>query len=374
MQDESPQLENGYTRLANELMDALIGARLTARQWAVLMAVIRKTYGFNKKSDDIGLSQLASMTGLAKAHVSVAVRGLVDRRILIREVGKFGHHIGVNKRYQTWVEVTESVTPKASTGDEGVTKLVTLNAPETIEISDQKMDEAQAPGVTESVTPTVTESVTPETPSEGYQISNPGVTESVTPTVTESVTTKDNPSKDNYQKTKTFPHSLRERFDIFWSLYPRKVEKKSAQKAFDKLCPDDSLLEEILVALGRASRTEQWKQKKFVPHASTWINNARWQDELTVDYSPKQLEVIEAFNASLGERLGNVDLGVFVEDRASLIDDFLTFSRKDPEFWRRYFPWVAENVDVPPRCGFEWLIGREGFTKVKGGQFTRTAA
>lgn len=359
MHDESPQLENGYTRLANELMDALISAGLTARQWAVLMAVIRKTYGFNKKSDDIGLSQLAEMTGIAKAHVSVAIRDLVGRRILSREAGKFGHHIGVNKRYQTWVGVTGSVTEKATqTRPAGVTESVTAEA--------QCQEHQDAPEVTESVTP--------ETPVGGSQISNPTVTESVTPPVTESVTTKDNPSKDNYQKTKTFPRSLRERFDIFWAAYPRKTEKQDALKAFTKLNPDDDLLEQILAGLELAKKSEQWKVKRFIKHPSTWLNKACWQDEVVVEYTAKQVGVIEAYNAVLGETLGRIDAFVFTETRASLIDDFLTFSRKDPDFWKRYFPWVAENVDVPPRCGFDWLIGRDGFTKVKGGQFTRTAA
>ncbi|WP_109477678.1 replication protein [Paraburkholderia sp. C35] len=359
MQDESPQLENGYTRLANELLDALLLAGLNARQWAVVMAVIRKTYGFNKKQDDIGLSQLSEMTGIAKPHVSVAVRDLEARRVITREVGKFGHRLGINKHYKSWVGVTESVTPR-------VTKSVTPEQPENNDIPDQKMDESQAP--------TVTESVTPDEAEKGYQIGNPGVTESVTPPVTESVTTKDNPSKDNYQKTKTFPRSLGERFDIFWSAYPRKTQKQDALKAFTTLNPDDDLLEQILAGLDIAKKSEQWKQKRFIKHASTWLNKACWQDELVVEYTEKQISVIETYNASLGDNLGRIDTAVFTEARANAIDDFLTFRTKDPDFWKRYFPWVAKNVDVPPRCGFDWLIGRDGYTKVKGGQFTRDAA
>ncbi|HJV75364.1 MAG TPA: replication protein [Noviherbaspirillum sp.] len=156
--EQSPQLEDGYTRLANDLLDALIGAGLTSRQWAIAMAIVRKTYGYNKKEDDIGLSQLSEMTGIAKAHVSVAVRELEARRIVTRKQGVFGHRLGINKRFTTWAE--------------GVTKTVTG----------------------------VTESVTPNDENRGYRIGNERVTESVTPPVTESVTTKDNPSKDN-QKT-----------------------------------------------------------------------------------------------------------------------------------------------------------------------------
>ena len=44
---------------------------------------------------------------------------------------------------------------------------------------------------------------------------------------------------------------------------------------------------------------------------------------------PTQVAVIEAFNVSLGDRLGRIDSTLFLENRASLIDDFLTFHRKD---------------------------------------------
>jgi phage replication O-like protein O len=347
VQEATPQLENGYTRLANELLDALIAAGLTSRQWAVFMAIVRKTYGFNKKDDDIGLSQLASMTGIAKAHVSVAVRELESRRMISRSVGTFGHRLGVNKNHAAWTGVTKTVTPQ------------------------EVKVESPSPEGLSSILPGVTESVTPETLEKGSQISNPPVTEVVTPPVTESVTTKDNPSKDNYQKTKTFPHSLRERFDIFWSAYPRKTEKQDALKAFEKLKPDDGLMQTILDAIALAKRSEQWKVKRFIKHGATWLNKACWQDELDVEYTPQQTAVIGAYNEALGGALGEIDPATFVEQRAGAIDDFVTFHAKDPSFWQRYFPWVAANVNVPPHCGMDYLISRDGYTKVKGGQFTK---
>lgn len=103
MSDETgPQLENGYTRIANELLDALLCAGLTSRQWAVMMAIIRKTYGFNKKSDEIGLSQLHSMTGIDRANLSRTVRELESMRLIIRGSGTFGHTLGVNKNFRQW--------------------------------------------------------------------------------------------------------------------------------------------------------------------------------------------------------------------------------------------------------------------------------
>lgn len=153
----TPQLEDGFTRLANELLEELCQAKLSSRQWCVVMALARKTYGFNKKTDDIGLSQLADLTGLAKSHVSVTVRELEERRIISRKQGKFGHIMGINKDHGQWAGV----------------------------------ERRESTRVTVSVT--VTESVT-------VTDLDLGVTELVQGGVTESVTTKDNPTKDTKQK------------------------------------------------------------------------------------------------------------------------------------------------------------------------------
>lgn len=336
--DHSPQLENGYTRIANDLLEAIIAARLTSRQWAVLMAIIRKTYGFNKKDDDIGLGQLAEMTGLAKPHVSVTVRELADLRIINRRQGTFGHILGINKHLNSWVGVTKTVTPT-------VTETVT---------------------VTESVT--VTETVTG-----GYRIGTEGVTETVTPPVTESVTTKDNPSKDNQKTTPkdTFAsQAMRDRFAKFYEAYPKKKSRAKAEKAFAKLDPDEQLLTAMIAGIERAKKSESWQDPQFIPYPASWLGAQGWLDEVQTSYADPERAVIQAYNDALGEQLGRIDPAVFVEKRAAAIRDFLTFSQK-PDFVIRFFEWVRDYTALPPNTGFDWLTSRDGFTKVKGGQFTR---
>ena len=48
----SPQIEDGYTKIANELLEAISKVNLSSYEFRVIMAIIRKTYGFNKKSDN----------------------------------------------------------------------------------------------------------------------------------------------------------------------------------------------------------------------------------------------------------------------------------------------------------------------------------
>lgn len=74
-----------------------------------------------------------------------------------------------------------------------------------------------------------------------------------------------------------------ERFNGFWREYPKHVAKQSAIKAWEKLNPDDELVERIITAVQKQKKWDQWKQDngKYVPYASTWLNQGRWDDEQT---------------------------------------------------------------------------------------------
>lgn len=118
----TPQLENGFIRIANEIYEAILLHDLTGYQLKVLMAIVRKTYGYRKKQDVIALSQLTDLTGIAKPHVSRAIHQLKDMNIVT--TGGNGE-IGINKDYKTWkplprvvMPVTDSVTTVTTGGNE----------------------------------------------------------------------------------------------------------------------------------------------------------------------------------------------------------------------------------------------------------------
>ncbi len=70
-------------------------------------------------------------------------------------------------------------------------------------------------------------------------------------------------------------------FTEFWTAYPRKEAKQNAIKAWNKLKPDDRLQVSIAHALVTAKASEQWRKDggKFIPHAASWINGKRWNDQ-----------------------------------------------------------------------------------------------
>lgn len=68
------------------------------------------------------------------------------------------------------------------------------------------------------------------------------------------------------------------KFEEFWKLYPRKVAKYSAKKCWDRLNKKDiDLIEKVINA-----HVLRWQEKEiqFIPHARTWLNQKRFEDEL----------------------------------------------------------------------------------------------
>lgn len=91
-------------------------------------------------------------------------------------------------------------------------------------------------------------------------------------------------------------------FDDFWTLYPKRVAKRDAEKSWARIAAEDRLA--AVVALAKWRRV--WLARgemQFVPHASTWLNGARWEDELPVDASPRPAaqKLAEFSTATRGE-------------------------------------------------------------------------
>jgi hypothetical protein len=75
-------------------------------------------------------------------------------------------------------------------------------------------------------------------------------------------------------------------FDKFWSSYPIKKGKGTAEKAWLKFKPN---LEVVLGAIEKQKQSDQWTKDKgkFIPYPATWLNGKRWEDETEVTTSSK---------------------------------------------------------------------------------------
>ena len=106
----SPQLENGYLKIANELIDALAAYRIPGEQMQCLLFIIRKTYGYGKKEDRISNSQFVKATGLNKVSVCRAIRKLLSKNIVSKKANGVVPTYCFNKHYSTWEKLTKKLT------------------------------------------------------------------------------------------------------------------------------------------------------------------------------------------------------------------------------------------------------------------------
>ena len=79
-------------------------------------------------------------------------------------------------------------------------------------------------------------------------------------------------------------------FDEFWSLYPRKIAKATARKAWGRLSPE----QQLMAAKAIDTHCQYWRTKEteleFIPHCATWLNQERWEDELVIEPKKEKID------------------------------------------------------------------------------------
>lgn len=75
------------------------------------------------------------------------------------------------------------------------------------------------------------------------------------------------------------PAASKEQFDSFWASYPRKIGKEAARKAFTKALTKTTA-GKIMDGVERLRIEVAGKDQQYTPHAATWLNAGRWDDEV----------------------------------------------------------------------------------------------
>ncbi|PLU99897.1 phage replication protein [Pseudomonas plecoglossicida] len=120
----------GFTRMDNQLMDALAAVHLSPAEFKTIHAIARLVIGYNLTERRITADEVAKMTNILPAHVSRAISSLLARRVLYRVGGSRGE-IGICSPSE-WVyqepKKEQSTQPKSvettkSGNSDNVTKL-----------------------------------------------------------------------------------------------------------------------------------------------------------------------------------------------------------------------------------------------------------
>jgi hypothetical protein len=89
-------------------------------------------------------------------------------------------------------------------------------------------------------------------------------------------------------------------FSDFWLLYPRRVARKDARKAWDRI--PDSLHARIFTALVDWRVIWRDKDVEYLPYPATWLNGERWEDEVPAEYKRSNLSHVPVAPAAPSAR------------------------------------------------------------------------
>ena len=211
---------DNFTKVPNKFLEAIASNRSFCAKTRVLAVILRKTAGWNKKSDWISLSQFESMTGILKRNVCRALEQLLDRKIILKSENKYC----INSITKAWREFSKMRTV----------------------LKYENSDSQNGEKAFSNMTPT-----------------------------------KETLTKDSLLQKKSKSVLMSEKdFEIFWKEYPKKANKKKARERFLKL--KSELLPVILEALKKQKASPAWQENsgQFIPHPATWLNGERWEDDI----------------------------------------------------------------------------------------------
>ncbi len=149
-------VQNKATPVNNEFLDALIKARLHSREYAVTLAVVRKTAGWGKKFDRISITQFEDMTGINRRHLPLILRSLIGQNIILRQGEGYNLEYGIQPDPNSWILAekivtsasNESLPPPVTNSDEKPAKIVTSASNESLPPPVTNSDEKPAKIVT----------------------------------------------------------------------------------------------------------------------------------------------------------------------------------------------------------------------------------
>lgn len=220
------QLENGYTRIANEILEQIAKLQLNGTQFRILLIIWRNTYGYGRKSHEFSESYLAKALEVHKMQIQRELKTLISLGII--EVEK---------------DATFNTSRRLRFNKECCTKQLA-------------------------------------NPLSVNEIGNHTVSESVTSTVSESATQK-RKKKNSKDIITNAENDFEAMFESAWKLYPCK-KGKSAVKRASKETLYYMGIEKITLAIEVYKRdlaANPWKQPM---HGNTFFSG-RYEDYLPVD-------------------------------------------------------------------------------------------
>ncbi|SFE42594.1 phage replication protein O [Paenibacillus algorifonticola] len=249
----APQKENGFTAVANEILDEICQYKFNGSQLRIIMKVWRLTYGYSRKDHEFARTFLQEVTGLSESTVKTEVTALIKNKVLIvtqKETSTDGRKLAFNKNYEEWT---------IQKSGESMTEQLDLFGGQD---STPQDDQGRGLGFH---------------PSEGYDSTPPSsVSGGAFPPLYK-------------EKDLSLNKSIKEKemmFETFYSLYPRKIAKPYAKTIWIRKCKDETFDPDLVITNTKhfADTCILLKTKtSYIPHPSTYINQKKYEDYPRVD-------------------------------------------------------------------------------------------
>lgn len=142
----SPQKENGFTPIANEIMEALAKINLSSYETRILLIILRLSYGYKKKDFYATERELAEYTNIPQPHVHRALKKLCEKKIIRIIKGKNQYEkskIIFEKDYEKWCngDTNSGISKKELV----IPKQVSVLIPEQVSTDIPKQVSAKSP-------------------------------------------------------------------------------------------------------------------------------------------------------------------------------------------------------------------------------------
>lgn len=118
----SPQLRDGYTRIANEILEAVYSSDLNGTQLKILLCIWRFTYGFQRKEHGFSEAFISKAIHRHKNQVGPELQKLIERKIIKVEAEAtftMARVLAFNKNIEQWEQKAgqsvKSLTPSEPT-------------------------------------------------------------------------------------------------------------------------------------------------------------------------------------------------------------------------------------------------------------------
>lgn len=102
LENASPQLENGHTRISNELLEAIIKYHFCATELNIIWFIARNTYGWQRKEAIISYGMIAKGIDADIRYVKRMVNRLIKNGVIFKEKIDNQNLLGLNKNYKSW--------------------------------------------------------------------------------------------------------------------------------------------------------------------------------------------------------------------------------------------------------------------------------